>query len=363
MVLLVPFLGLFFAPLSFAQDAIASTSISSAASASSSASPAIGWSIPLVGLEDNPKKPWGANVSLDSGHNAGYQRGSEWRSIFMSPENNTVLSLGVSSSLSFSQKSGNRKETIPSVPFCLNLGRKGLWNGSLTLGDHFYDRNRILHQISFDGVPDTNDAHNGTFLISGRQKINNVEMAILNWGDVTRTEQESLPTSEDVILDFNSESVTFPRQDWCGRNVSFTFFGSALNVRIPDYLTKSPDRCKPFENTNPPGAPLILGKTFLPNGGDMYLAAANTWDLPPFPETISDMGYIGYPDEPIPPASPTPTPSSGPSEGKRRMSVGLWVVPLGVLLDLIRAIAFLLRRRLVAAAADSPLPRISSFKR
>ncbi|QVM05403.1 hypothetical protein D8B26_000114 [Coccidioides posadasii str. Silveira] len=327
MVLLVPFLGLFFAPLSFAQDAIASTSISSAASASSSASPAIGWSIPLVGLEDNPKKPWGANVSLDSVHNAGYQvvpivigsngnvnTGRDSPSdvatfpfavsadpngdrIFMSPENNTVLSLGVSSSLSFSQKSGNRKETIPSVPFCLNLGRKGLWNGSLTLGDHFYDRNRILHQISFDGVPDTNDAHNGTFLISGRQKINNVEMAILNWGDVTRTEQESLPTSEDVILDFNSESVTFPRQDWCGRNVSFTFFGSALNVRIPDYLTKSPDRCKPFENTNPPGAPLILGKTFLPN----------------------DMGYIGYPDEPIPPASPTPTPSSGPSEGKRRM--------------------------------------------
>ncbi|KMU74403.1 hypothetical protein CISG_04476 [Coccidioides immitis RMSCC 3703] len=309
MVLLVPFLCLVFAHLSFAQDATASTSISSAASASSSASPAIGWSIPLVGLEDDPKKPWGANVSLGRGDNAGYQvvpivigsngnvntgRGSssdvatfpfavsadpDGDRIFMSPENNTVLSLGVSSSLSFSQISGNRKETIPSVPFCLNLGRKGLWNGSLTLGDHFYDRNRILHQISFDGVPDTNDAHNGTFLISGRQKINNVEMAILNWGDVTRTEQESLPTSEDVILDFNSESVTFPRQDWCG--------------------------------------------------GDMYLAAANTWDLPPFPETISDMGYIGYPDEPIPPASPTPTPSSGPSEGKRRMSVRLWVVLLG----------------------------------
>ncbi|KMP05671.1 hypothetical protein CIHG_04842 [Coccidioides immitis H538.4] len=336
----------------YSLDATASTSISSAASASSSASPAIGWSIPLVGLEDDPKKPWGANVSLGRGDNAGYQvvpivigsngnvntgRGSssdvatfpfavsadpDGDRIFMSPENNTVLSLGVSSSLSFSQISGNRKETIPSVPFCLNLGRKGLWNGSLTLGDHFYDRNRILHQISFDGVPDTNDAHNGTFLISGRQKINNVEMAILNWGDVTRTEQESLPTSEDVILDFNSESVTFPRQDWCGRNVSLTFFGSALNVRIPDYLTKSPDRCKPVENTNPPGAPLILGKPFFQManilvrpGGDMYLAAANTWDLPPFPETISDMGYIGYPDEPIPPASPTPTPSSGPSEG------------------------------------------------
>ncbi|EEP81866.1 predicted protein [Uncinocarpus reesii 1704] len=396
----ISFLLLSFVYISLAQDASSTrspVSTADAPSATSSTSPMIGWTIPLVGLEDDPEKPWGANASFGSS-DAGYQlfsitigsntsantRGDsseriaafpfavsanpdgstpDGRRVFMSPGQDNTIPLGPRSALGFTRKSRQGDEDIPTVPFCINLGSKGRWNGSLTLGENFYDRNRILRQLSFDAVPDANHEHNGTFLASGRQRINSVDMARLDWAGVNRNEKDIDPTSGDVILDFNSESITLPHGSWCGQNVSFTFFGVALNVRIPDYLTKSPDRCKGAENQNLSENPLILGKPFFqmanvlvqPNG-DMFIATANTWDLPPFPETISEQGFIGFPEDPKPTSSATPRPTFEPSEGGGKNIGAIVGGTIGGVagLALIGAVAFFLRRRQRANQTPSP---------
>ncbi|EAW12119.1 uncharacterized protein ACLA_060780 [Aspergillus clavatus NRRL 1] len=300
------------------------------------------WVIPLVGLSDDTSLPWGANVTTKNGTATPYaisiqagtrDDGSEkdnaalWNqthhnftqarfigdlkgnhvNLSMPRSDQHVLNLGTNHNLSLAVRGSDAEIRIPTVPFGLNIGHAGEWNGSLALGG-FYDANRLTDDAtSWISIAETMN-NNGTFLQTGKQALSVVILRVWEYNPrpsnstakVKRSgpfsvSDESEPRAEyPARLDLSSESLVLPR-DWCGRNLTLEFnmfpnrvasLSSSILIGIPGNLTDSRSRCSFEEDTQE----IVLGRPFfqaaylyVDQSGEVRILPANQYDLPPKP--------------------------------------------------------------------------------
>ncbi|KAL1984890.1 hypothetical protein VTN96DRAFT_8549 [Rasamsonia emersonii] len=363
------------AHLIYAQDTLSSATTSSTSMntvpASASATPTdAAWVIPLVGPTNDSSSPWGANISLNGKPspalvpivvgNGSQSSGSESSSsvatfanavppsgsgdqLLWMASGSTELVLGQNSSLSFLHRDSSTNETLPTVPFGLNLGYAGKWNGSLVFGGS-YDENRIYWQMSWAIIPETSNGQ-GTFLSTGKQTIGSVALRLYEYqpdlspppnfdGYPFGTSMDAgIVAQAPAILDFSSEELVLPSQAWCGRNITLEFNDDVKNMsggwftpfKIPilDELTSSPGRCSGPKDTNNSTPPMILGKPFFQStylyvdtNGDVYYSAVNRWDLPPNPVPFNASAFL-KPPSPPPSATQSPRPTHSLSAGDK----------------------------------------------
>lgn len=140
--------------------------------------------------------------------------------------NNPELALGQNAVFGFSGSS----ETLPTVPFGLNLGAAGKWDGSVIFGGD-YDENRIYGQSGWVSIPETNDIQ-GTFLATGQLAVHSVTVQVWQY-NVTEADaaadfslggfaypftfsNPSLPKyTVPAVFNFSSDSVVLPGEGLC----------------------------------------------------------------------------------------------------------------------------------------------------
>lgn len=348
--------------LALALGAFAQLTRGQNASASSATSPAV-WYIPLVGLSNATTSSLGANVTqngtsspaqfpvvISNGSQSSSSSaalvdassvGASSGQLLVDSSNNLVL--GPNSSLGLSQS----KDTVPTVPFGLNLGRDEVWNGSVMFGGS-YDENRIYGQTGWASVPAASNGK-GTFLSSGKQAVGSVAIRLFHYDASGALPAGSagwpFGTSMDggvvkqvpALLDFTSDSLILPNPKWCGMNISLEFnvdvtntssgYYGTFSIPILDQLTSSSARCSADDSigANSSAPAMTLGKPFFQSTyiyvdthGDLYFSAVNRWD---FPIKAVPFDATALLNPPTPPASatqtsPTPTASKSAAGGK-----------------------------------------------
>lgn len=167
----------------------------------------------------------------------------------------------------------------------MNLGKKGVWNGSVTLSGT-YDRQRV-NSSSWITVPQWANLNGSTtFLQNGTMEF---------WVFLT----QRVHTADDVtgrraVLDINTDAIIVPSSYECKQPAVEIF--APLNtikrdyeIAIPDNLTGSKDRCYPRKTApnNSRADDVILSRTFfqaayvyVDTNGQVYMAQAHRYDIP-----------------------------------------------------------------------------------
>lgn len=179
------------------------------------------------------------NVLIDADDLTPLTDGEVPVTILMEPSNNGTLILGHNSTLE--HRGGGQVvspncdivDAIDTVPFAINLGRHGYWNGSVVWGT-YYDANRIgstsWHMVS-ESVKGSS-----TFLQYGYQ------LAAIKIADSGNS------LNINAFLDINDDKLTLPQTFSCdGGNITVTFAGATaaqdLIIVIQEDLFSSADRC------------------------------------------------------------------------------------------------------------------------
>ncbi|GFF51052.1 hypothetical protein IFM58399_08964 [Aspergillus lentulus] len=318
------------------------------------------WVIPLVGLSD-VTTPWGANVTSGNGTVTAYtisvgqndsdidRNGGEngtqplnrpqytlvdaqfigdlngnQVNFTISQHDHHILNLGNDSHLMVTTSGTDENTPIRTVPFGLNLGHRGEWNGSLALGG-LYDANRLTDDAtSWVSIAETMN-NNGTFLQTGKQTLSAVILRVWEYNpgpsgtntSINAKVKRSGPfsvsdESEPSIiyparLDLTSDALILPR-DWCGRNVTLEInmfpnrvasVSSSILIGIPGNLTDSSSRCSFEQNTEE----IVLGRPFFQAAyiyvdvtGEVRILPANQYDLPPKPVSFNASARLVQPD-------------------------------------------------------------------
>lgn len=327
-----------------------STLVSSSATQSATVIPVDtrdSWWFPLLGLSDDKSIRWGANVSTLNRKHVNGDVSPDWKafeivvndtnpvppeapeiydgpqiivnsdsdihsdgSLVVTTNGDQTLVLGPNSALNLTEPSFADDLIIPTVPFGINYGHHGVWNGSVTLGSR-YDANRIA-STSWTLIPETTEG-NSTFLKDGTQRLN---VTLLFRGKST-----TLPG----LLDINNDALILPSSVNCTNLViesltvninSATQADPLLKVVIPSNLTSSADRCIQLAEHDPNNNRVVLGRPFFQAAyayvdarGRIYLAAAHQYDLGidarPF-DAKATLSPAAQPPSPSPPA-PSPT--------------------------------------------------------
>lgn len=204
---------------------------------------------------------------------------------------------------------------LETVPFGINLGHFGVWNGSMTFSGS-YDSNRIASK-AWSLVPETANG-NSTFLQNGTQDVS-----------VTINSNALVAT-----LDINANSIALPSSISCN-NLVITFAGlnttQSLDITIPSNLTA---RC-----SSSGSAGVILGRPFfqaayayIDETGQIFLTAANQYSLTVIPEPFQADATLEIPASPTPLWTAAPTgKSAAPQMKLNRALLGLLVLGMMVL--------------------------------
>lgn len=205
------------------------------------------------------------------------------------PSTTNTLVLGSNSSLEAGGRDADDCPNIvvvPTVPFGLNLGREGAWDGSVMLGGWF-DSNRVA-STSWFLVPESSTST----ILQGGQQVVTVTIA-------------SVPVS--ATLDFNHDSLVLPSSIPCNSNITITFAPS-VDITIPSSLT-SGSRC-----SSSGSGPATLGRPFfqaayayVDTAGQVFLTAANQYNLSVFPAEFQANATLQVPASPTTAAAPTST--------------------------------------------------------
>jgi hypothetical protein len=317
------------------------------------------WVIPLVGLSEDVTTPWGANVTSGNGtvnaYTVSVRRGDSDNgsgenstelldrtqsplmnaqfmgdlngnqvNLSVSQNDHHILNLGNDSHLTVTTNGVEEDTPISTVPFGLNLGHEGEWNGSLALGG-FYDANRLTDDAtSWISIAETmND--NGTFLQTGKQTLSAVILRVWKYNPSPSGTNTSINAkvkrsgpfsvsdeSEPSIvyparLDLTSDLLILPR-DWCGRNITLEInmfpnrvgsVSSSILIGIPGNLTDSSSRCSFEQDTEE----IVFGRPFFQAAyiyvdvtGEVRILPANQYDLPPKPVPFNATARPVLPD-------------------------------------------------------------------
>ncbi|KAF7165694.1 hypothetical protein CNMCM6106_001805 [Aspergillus hiratsukae] len=316
------------------------------------------WVVPLVGLSEDVTTPWGANVTSGDGtvnaytisvgqgdsDNDGGENGNQLLNrtqyalnaqyigdlngnhvnLSVSQNDHHILNLGNNSHLTVTTSGIGENTPITTVPFGLNLGHKGEWNGSLAVGG-LYDANRLTDDAtSWISISETMN-NNGTFLQTGRQTLSAVILRVWKYNPSPSGTNTSINAkvkrsgpfsvsdeSEPSIvyparLDLTSDSLILPR-DWCGRNITLEInmfpnrvasVSSSILIGIPANLTDSSSRCSFEQDTEE----IVLGRPFFQAAylyveatGEVRILPANQYDLPPKPVPFNATARPVLPD-------------------------------------------------------------------
>ncbi|KAF2805469.1 uncharacterized protein BDZ99DRAFT_539866 [Mytilinidion resinicola] len=304
-----------------------------------------GFWFPLVGLSDDISKPWGANISTlhagsynlnftpyaitvndgdsvspaaasttDSPVNFEMQHSDGGSSnadqiLIVAPTGDHTLSLGLNSSLGVTSP-GKDDLASSTVPFGLNLGRNGTWNGSITLNG-YYDAARInsTSWISVGPYPRING--NTTVLESGKQTV---EIFL-------RGRNPSISSrARNATFDFNNDAIILPNGFDCGDNIAINIISDTsdtlvnYDLAVPGYLMDAEGRCRAHKHSDDDLADITLGRPFFQatyayvnETGALFLAQANNYDLP------IDAKRFHASETLTPPAGPPPAKHSSAS--------------------------------------------------
>lgn len=330
------------------------------------------WIIPLSGPGNHISSAWGANVTINSNSSprliplaiSNDTQTGDRRSLFGSPtftnaespasnDNDESLEvnfadtkypqlvLGQNSVLGFS----NSSKELPTLPFGLNIGFAGEWNGSLSFGGD-YDANRIYGQTGWVSIPQANDTHS-TFLATGYLAVDSV--TVRSWqyngneGDSGSTLGYTYPYSDSTadniqytvpaVLNFSSPSVVLPGKELCGKNLTLEFNTnsnmwqySSFVIPIFAELTASSSRCSANEDigSTDSSPPMVLGIPFfqatyiyIDSNTKMWFSSVNEWNMAVDPKPFNPNGELTNPKIPasVTQAAATPT-STGNGGGK-----------------------------------------------
>jgi hypothetical protein len=231
------------------------------------------FSMTLSGLSDNITVPWGTTlttifpmkkgikpvprtipISINNGLSSSSQNlnsPSVWSTIdadvsgdytTMYPilnENGTSIVLGPTWG-PYPALNHTTTASIPTVPFGLNLGRYGEWDGGLIIGD-FFDAGRVVAP-AFIGVPGAND-----FLSGGRFTVDHI---------LYNQSTASAPTANETItFDLNNDFILLPKTFDCRAGLNVHFENGGFAIVISAALIRS--RCQ-----NTFAGPATLGRPF-----------------------------------------------------------------------------------------------------
>ncbi|KAF7177583.1 hypothetical protein CNMCM7691_005912 [Aspergillus felis] len=316
------------------------------------------WVVPLVGLSEDVTTPWGANVTSGNGtvnaytisvgqgdsNNEGGENGTQPLNRTQYPltdaqfvgdlngnhvnlsvfrNDHHILNLGNDSHMTVTTSGIDENTSLRTVPFGLNLGHRGEWNGSLALGG-LYDANRLTDATSWISIAETMN-NNGTFLQTGKQTLSAVILRVWKYNpgpsgtntSINAKVKRSGPfsvsdESEPSIvyparLDLTSDTLILPR-DWCGHNITLEInmfpnrvgsVSSSILIGIPGNLTDSSNRCSFEQNTGE----IVLGRPFFQAAylyvdvtGEVRILPANQYDLPPKPVPFNATARPVQPD-------------------------------------------------------------------
>ena len=236
-----------------ASSATASTTTGSVSSATANPTENA-WYIPLAGAGGDSSSPWGANVTTNGNSspkliplvisngtqtgvsgsssssaavfpNAGSLAGGnnhQSLEVQLEDASNPELVLGLNAALGLSSSS----QTVPTVPFGLNLGLAGKWNGSVLFGGD-YDANRIYGQSAWQTVPEASNI-SSTFLATGHLPVASVSVRLFHYqsGQPPNAMGDAYPFGPSIadnniqtvpaVLNISSESLILPAGDFCG---------------------------------------------------------------------------------------------------------------------------------------------------
>lgn len=365
------------------------------------------WVLPLVGLSKDATTPWGANVTSGNGTVNAYTislgqgdsdndcggNGTQLLSrtqyplvdaqligdlngnranLSVSQNSHHILNLGNDSHLTVTTSSDDEDFPISTVPFGLNLGHKGEWNGSLALGG-LYDANRLTDDAtSWISIAETMN-NNGTFLQTGKQTLSAVIVRIWQYnpspsitnpsinarvkrsGPFSASDESEPSVVYSARLDLTSDMLILPR-DWCGRNITLEInmfpnrvasVSSSILIGIPGNLTDSSSRCSFEQDTGV----IVLGRPFFQAAylyvdvtGELRILPANQYDLPPKPVPFNATARPVLPDRRT--STYSPGAAGGTlvkgSWGDRNLPVGTAVNRALVVLLVLAGFAFLL---------------------
>lgn len=286
--------------------------------------------------------------------------GSKWLQVNLANTNNPQLLLGQNAVLGFSDTS----QTLPTVPFGLNLGLAGRWNGSVIFGGD-YDANRIYDELRWKSVPESNNTQS-TFLATGILSVDSVTVRSYHYpGDpgLLRTPgyydypfpysiADTIQYTVPAILNFSSNSVVLPDNGLCGKNLTLTFNPKSRGIDYPPFdiplfadLTASSNRCSEDQNIGKTNASaMILGIPFfqaayiyVDSDTTLWFSSVNEWSMPVNPMPFNSSIWLGNP--PIP-ASVTqtaaiPTSTKGNGGKIKPVSAFAGIVSVGLALFLL----------------------------
>lgn len=274
------------------------------------------WQIPLVGLSNTITDPWGVNITTDNKTSpytiavsnakpSTLNNGSEIQPGLLTIGDDSVkantlelgadtskkeITVGNNSHLNISTSSDSVGNTsTPTVPFGLNLGYQGTWNGSLVLGGD-YDANRVT-----TGVWNLlNESANGnsTFLTSGQQTLSTVHLKFRSINTSTEADE-----TYSAVINLNDDAITLPSQ--AGIGICAAGFSIVLNtisgatkkagnvtIDFPSNLTTSSGRCTTDNETS--SNTITLGRPFFQAAyiytdkqGQLWVNPAHQHNFPP----------------------------------------------------------------------------------
>ncbi|KAF1989860.1 hypothetical protein K402DRAFT_401375 [Aulographum hederae CBS 113979] len=173
---------------------------------------------------------------------------------------------------------------IPSVPFGINLGQEGHFNGSITVGG-IYDANRVA-STQWNILPSP-PGSNSTFLNNGTQAI---------WVCFSPDATSTCSEGTNATVDFNSDSLVLPFSIPCEKDFFVSRVSSdsedpshwnpAGSILVPANITSlNAAACRNLEEGD--SSLPILGRPFFQatyayvnRTGAIYVVAANPFNLP-----------------------------------------------------------------------------------
>ncbi|KAI9654777.1 MAG: hypothetical protein M1821_005771 [Bathelium mastoideum] len=191
----------------------------------------------------------------------------------------------------------NTSASVQTIPFGINLGQAGTWNGSLTLSGTF-DVNRIA-STKWMRLPISGD-----FFASGEQ--DSLPGSIRLTSSSTDTQFELDLNSDAIILPASENASDDGSSPACGEDMTIIMNGGDTTILLPGNVTNSPSRCYTRDSSDPLAKTTTLGRPFLQaayayfdQDGSVWVTQANQYDLPVNPQPFDSSAAL------VPPPPPT----------------------------------------------------------
>ena len=192
----------------------------------------------------------------------------------------------------------NSSASVATVPFGINLGQAGVWNGSLTLSGTF-DVNRIAStRWSRLPVPGSGD-----YFTSDEQS--SVPGLVQLQGSSAETQFQFDFNSEGIILPASESDLDGENNPVCGKDMTLVMNGGETTILLPGNVTSPPDRCFDGNTTGSLSHTIILGRPFLQaayayfdQDGSVWVTQANQYNLPVNPQPFSSDAALAPPPPP-----------------------------------------------------------------